>query len=191
MPRTGSIASNVGPAVTSTRRPASSLGWKCAISRSRRSAGSSMRPSPTSPQAWSPAPGPKTTAPSALAWATLRCVAGWAHISRFMAGASSSAQRSIGRARQVSDRISPARPCTSCAMKSAEAGATRIASASRPSWMWAMLLSGRLSHWLSTTGRLVRACIVTGVMNWQAASVITTCTLAPALTSSRANSADL
>ena len=33
--------------------------------------------------------------------------------------------------------------------------------------------------------------MVTGVMNWQAASVIITCTVAPALTSKRHNSAAL
>jgi hypothetical protein len=41
------------------------------------------------------------------------------------------------------------------------------------------------------TGRPDSACIVTGVMNCSAASVITTCTVAPALTSSRTSSADL
>ena len=107
-PRTGSIGSNVGPAVTRTRLPASSFGWKNAISSASSSSGSSIRPSPNSPHAWSPLPGPRTVAPSAASCAKLRCVAGCAHISRFIAGATSSGQRSIGRARQSSDSRSDA-----------------------------------------------------------------------------------
>ncbi len=76
-------------------------------------------------------------------------------------------------------------------MKSALAGATRMASASRERLMCAMLLGSRASHWLLTTGWPESACIVTGVMNCVAASVITTCTRAPARTSSRTSSADL
>ena len=40
------------------------------------------------------APTPRTTVPSARSWARLRWVAGCVHISRFMAGATSSGQRS-------------------------------------------------------------------------------------------------
>src|SRR5512134_2838106 len=58
MTRTGSIGSSVGPAVTSTRLPARTLGWKKASIAARIAAGSSMRPMPVSPQAWSPATGP-------------------------------------------------------------------------------------------------------------------------------------
>jgi hypothetical protein len=68
MPRTGSMASNVGPAVTSTFCPASTLGVKKAITSSSSSAGSSMRPSPVSPQAWSPLPTASTVAPSCATW---------------------------------------------------------------------------------------------------------------------------
>ena len=118
-------------------------------------------------------------------------MAGWAHISRFIAGATRSGQRSIGRARQASESSSSARPWTSLAMKSALAGAISIASASRVRLMCAMLLWSRASHWLVKTGRLESACIVTAVMKCSAASVITTCTVAPALTSSRTSSADL
>ena len=57
--------------------------------------------------------------------------------------------------------------------------------------MCAMLPGWRASHWLPKTGRPLSACIVTGVMNCAAASVITTCTVAPARTSSRVSSADL
>ena len=76
-------------------------------------------------------------------------------------------------------------------MKSALAGATSTALASRVRSMCAMLLGCRASHWLLKTGRPLSACIVTGVMNCAAASVITTCTVAPARTSSRTSSADL
>ena len=191
MPRTGSMASKVGPAVTITRRPASSLGCSDAITSSHNSSASSMRPSPISPQAWSPLAGPSTSAPSARMRATLRCVAGCAHISRFMAGATSSGQRSIGRARQARLSKSSADPLASLAMKSADAGATISASAARVRPMCAMLLGSRVSHWLVNTGRPLSACIVTAVMNASAACVITTCTVAPALTSSRVNSAAL
>ena len=80
MPRTGSMASKVGPAVSSSLRPASGLGWKKAISASRISAASSMRPAPVSPQACSPLAGPSRVTPSARRVATLRCVAGFCHI---------------------------------------------------------------------------------------------------------------
>ncbi|MNK89247.1 hypothetical protein D3C87_1092500 [compost metagenome] len=57
--------------------------------------------------------------------------------------------------------------------------------------MWAMLLSMRASHCDRNTGRPDSACMVTGVMKCVAASVIATCTVAPALVSSRTSSADL
>ena len=66
-----------------------------------------------------------------------------------------------------------------------------MASASRERSMCAMLLPMRLSHSDVKTGRPESACIVTGVMKCVAASVMTTCTVAPALVSSRTSSADL
>ena len=125
MPRTGSIASKVGPAVTSTLLPASRLGWKkrddvlqqlgrlpaCGRRRSRRRPGRRCRRR-------------GCAAPSARSCAMLRCVAGCAHISRFIAGASSSGTVSIGRARHIRLSSSSARPCSSLAMKSALPGAT-------------------------------------------------------------------
>ena len=190
-PRTGSIGSKVGPAVISTRLPSSAFGSKNATSSSSSSSGSSMRPSPTSPQACSPLPTPSTLAPSAVICRRLRCVAGCDHISRFIAGATSSGQRSIGRARHSSDSRSDAAPCASCAIKSALAGATSTASASRVRLMCAMLFGSRASHWLVATLRLDSACRVTGVMKRSAAAVMTTCTVAPALTSRRTSSAAL
>ena len=76
-------------------------------------------------------------------------------------------------------------------MKSALHGAIRIASASRPRLMCAMLFASRRSHCELNTGRLLKACIVTGVMNRSAAAVMMTCTVAPSLTRARHNSAAL
>ncbi len=67
MPRTGSMASKVGPGRDRQRvLPASGLGWTGAAARS-----STISPvracaaSPISPQAWSPVPGPRIATPSA------------------------------------------------------------------------------------------------------------------------------
>jgi len=54
-----------------------------------------------------------------------------------------------------------------------------------------VVFGSRLSHWELNTGRLDRACMVTGVMNCAAASVITTWTVAPSLIRARHNSAAL
>ena len=54
-----------------------------------------MRPSPTSPHACGPESGPSTSTPSARSCATLRCVAGFCHICRFIAGHDE--QRTIAR----------------------------------------------------------------------------------------------
>ena len=56
--RTGSMASMVGPAVITTRRPSSSRLLKRALTAATMASGSSSRPGPTSPQACSPASGP-------------------------------------------------------------------------------------------------------------------------------------
>jgi hypothetical protein len=77
------------------------------------------------------AAGPSSAAPSATTCATLRCVAGWAHISRFIAGASSK-RAALDRPGQAQVRLSnssSARPWASLAMKSALAGASTMASA--------------------------------------------------------------
>jgi hypothetical protein len=57
--------------------------------------------------------------------------------------------------------------------------------------MCGMLLGSRASHCEPYTGRPDSACMVTGVMNCSAASVITTCTVAPSLISARHSSAAL
>ncbi len=89
--------------------------------RSMISSGSSMRPSPTSPQACSPAAGPRTRIPRDSSRATLACVAGFAHMTWFMAGATAMGA-SVARHSVVSR--SSAWPVASCARKSALAGAT-------------------------------------------------------------------
>ncbi len=76
-------------------------------------------------------------------------------------------------------------------MKSALHGAMTMASASRDRLMCGMLFGSRASHCEPYTGRLDSACIVTGVMKCSAASVITTCTVAPCFTSPRQSSAAL
>ena len=184
------MASKVGPAVTSTRLPARTFGWKAAISSVNSCSGSSMRPRPTSPHACSPAAGPNSLMPSSRSCCTLRCVAGFCHISTFMAGATSKG-RWAGRARHRVESRSSHTPCASLRRKSAEHGAIRMASAWRVKSICAMLLSMRASHWLVCTGWPDRACIVTAVMKWLAASVITTCTEAPDLVRARHSSAAL
>ena len=196
MPRTGSIASKVGPAVISRRRPARGFGASAATSSSTMASGSIMRPSPISPQAWAPASTPSTCAPSAAIWRRLRCVAGCAHISRFIAGATisgtgraSAAPLASGRARQVRLSRSSARPWARRAMKSALAGATSTASAPRVRLLCGMPLGSRASQVSSATGWPESACIVSAVMKCSAPAVIATRTSAPALTSRRASSA--
>ena len=105
--------------------------------------------------------------------ATLRWVAGLSHISRFIAGATSSGQL---RARHVVESTSSASPWASLAMKSALAGAITIASAPRESSMWAMWLAKLASQRSVITGLPVNAWKVAGVTNFVAASVIATCT---------------
>jgi len=184
-PRTGSSASKVGPAVSTTRLPASSFGWRMATSAAKISCASSMRPAPTSPQACSPLAGPRMATPSAASWTTLRCVAGFSHIWRFIAGATSRGQ---SRARQRLASRSSARPLASFARKSAVAGATITASAPRERSMCAIPLSCAASQREVSTGRPVRAWKVSGATKRVAASVMTTSMRAPALPSRRANS---
>ncbi len=182
MNRTGSMRSRVGPAVTSTLRPASTpasagvAAGAAARIASTRSAGSSIRPGPVSPQAWSPTPGPRIVTPRDRSNATFACVAGFDHIRRFIAGAMLIGT-SVAR-HSVASRSS-ARPCASRAMKSAVAGATRIRSAQRASSMWPIAASAASSQRSERTGRPDSAWNVSGVTNWRAPAVITTWTSAP------------
>ena len=147
-----------------------------------------MRPLPFSPQACAPSPGPSSTTPSLRSSCTLRCVAGFDHISTFMAGAASSGQV---RASTSVDSRSSASPCAVLARKWADAGATTIASAPRVRSMCGIALSTRppsSPHWSVNTGWPDSACIVVGVTNSCAARVITTRTDAPASRSRRTSS---
>ncbi len=179
IPRTGSIGSKVGPAVSSTRLPASRFGWKNATISSSSSFASSMRPAPVSPQACAPLAGPSIVMPSARSWPTLRCVAGFSHISTFIAGATSSGVVERLRASASVDSRSSARPCATFARKCAVAGATISACAPRVRSMCGIALAVDRSHWSDATGRPESACIVVAVTNSRAAAVITTCTVAP------------
>ena len=149
MPRTGSIGSKVGPAVISTAlarqqlrlEERDQLGEQLARPRACGRRRSRRRPG----RRW---PG---RAPSRRRRAAARrCAASPdAPTSRGSSPARrSSGQRSIGRARHSRLSRSSARPCTSLAMKSALAGATSTASASRVRLMCAMLFGSRASHWL-------------------------------------------
>ena len=108
MPRTGSIASNVGPAVTSTRLPAEHL--RRARRDERREDFLRLEHAALADFAARLVrrrPGPRIATPSATSCATLRCVAAFAHICRFIAGATSSGH---SRARHSVDRRSSACP---------------------------------------------------------------------------------
>ncbi len=188
MPRTGSMASKVGPAVIKTFLPANSLGVKKAITSSSISSGSSMRPAPTSPQACSPLAGPSRCTPSVANRAALRCVAGFSHIWRFIAGA---IIKGHSRASTMVANRSSAKPCAARAMKSADAGATRIRSAWRDRSICAIAFGIRASHWSMNTGLPDSAWKVVAVTKWVAPSVIATCTSAPCLPSKRTSSAAL
>ena len=175
--RTGSMRSRVGPAVTTTRRPWSApLAGRSAATRSARSAGSSMRPTPVSPQAWSPTPGPKICTPRCTSVAMLARVAACAHMTWFIAGATASGA-CVARHRVASR--SSAWPVASRARKSALAGAMSTASAQRASSMCPMAASAAASHRSCRTVRPETAWKVVAVTNSRAPAVITTCTSAP------------
>jgi hypothetical protein len=120
MKRTGSMRSRVGPALTSTRRPARAPPPRSACNWSASSSGSSMRPSPISPHAWSPSAGPSSRTPRAASVATLARVAAFAHMMWFIAGAAAIGA-SVAR-HSVASRSS-ASPAAMRARKSALAGA--------------------------------------------------------------------
>jgi hypothetical protein len=147
MPRTGSMASKVGPAVTSTLRPASSLGWKKAISSSHSSVGFEHAAVADLAAGLVARAGPSTgTVGAQLRHVALRGRVG-PHLAVHRRGHQQRAALG-GRARHSRLSSSSARPWASLAMKSALAGATSIASASRDRLMCAMLLGSRVSHWL-------------------------------------------
>ncbi|OIQ65374.1 hypothetical protein GALL_530670 [mine drainage metagenome] len=115
-------------------------------------------------------------------------MAGCSHISRFIAGAYNTGLPAASR--RVESRSS-ANPCAARAMVCAVAGATTMRSAARANSICAMALGTRTSHRSVNTGRPDKAWKVASPTKRLAASVSTTCTVAPALTSSRVSSADL
>ena len=181
MPRTGSIASNVGPAVSSTRLPASTFG--CARRDDRGEELLRLRACGRrrfSLHASSPVSGPEDRRRRRRR-AARRCAA-WRRSptsARFIAGATSSGH---SRARQSVDSRSSARPCASLARKSADAGATTMASAPRDSVDVAHRVVGA---GVPQVGQrpVVRTAPGTsiGVTKRVAASVITTSTAMPCL----------
>jgi hypothetical protein len=93
-----------------------------------------------------------------------------------MAGATSSGQRSRGRARhsQAQHLVGPALRQPGDEVGAGRRDQHRVGRAAEVDVRHGV--GFRASHWLSTTGRPDSACSVTGVMNCVAASVITTCT---------------
>ena len=160
--RTGSSASRVGPAVTSTFFPVRSPGVKARSTASRMVSSSAMCPLPTSLQASKPTFGSMNCARSkVLSVCMLRWVTGFSYILLFIAGAMSSGARV---AMTVVVSISSATPDATLPMKFALAGATRNTSARLASAMCSTShLSGRAN--ISTTaGFPVRVSMVCCVM---------------------------
>ncbi len=106
MKRTGSIGSRVPPAVTSTFQPSSGRARSRAAA-STISAGSAIRPTPSSPPASAPVSGPMRCAPRLSSAAMLCLVAGCSHISVCIAGANSTG---ASVASKVADSKSGASP---------------------------------------------------------------------------------
>ena len=92
------------------------------------SSGSDMRPGPNSPQAMSPSSGPITVTPRDFNVSILAWVAACCHMRTFMAGATITGL-SVASSAVVARSV--ASPPAILASTSAEAGATRITSASR------------------------------------------------------------
>ena len=132
------------------RRPASSFGWKKAIISSHSSCASSMRPSPISPQAWSPPPGPASWAPSAR---SLRHVALRGRVRPHLAVHRRRQQQraALDGPRQAQQRLSSssARPVASWPIKVGTGQRHQDRdrhSRVRLMWPWRWV---RVSHWLS------------------------------------------
>jgi hypothetical protein len=123
--RTWSIGSRVPPAVTSTRIPSQGRlpAGRAASIRSSRRAGSGSRPRPCSPrEASGPSSGSITSAPRPRRVSRLACVAAFAYMRSFIAGATS---RGAPQARKQVVTIESAAPVASLAIVFAEAGAIR------------------------------------------------------------------
>src|SRR5690606_5682389 len=150
--------------------------------------GSRMRPGPDSPSASGPSSGPMTCTPRSRSVAMLACVAGCSHMRWFMAGAT--ATGAVVARHRVATRSS-ARPWASLAMVLAVAGATITCCAQRASSRWPIAASAPASHSEVRTGRCDAAWKVWAPTNRCAASVIATCTVAPASRRRRTSSTAL
>ena len=186
MKRTGSIASSVGPAVTTMKRPASPWDDPSAssIAASMRSSDAS-RPGPISPDASGPVSGSITRTPRARSAATFACVAAFCHICVSIAGATMTGAEVASTV--VATRSSE-NPCARRASTWAVAGATTTTSAWRPMATWPAARSSCMENISISTGRCVSAWNVSGVTNSAALFVMTTWTVAPACISRRASS---
>ncbi len=134
--RTGSIGSEVGPAVTRIFLPASGAPEtpaRASMMASKMAGGSARRPGPNSPQAIGPSSGPTKRTPSPCRVFRFRWVAAFSHIRTFIAGAISTG---LSVASRVVEARSSARPLAALAIRSAVAGATTIRSAERDSSIW-------------------------------------------------------
>ncbi len=140
--RTGSRASWVPPALTTTCRPARSRARTASTvagSSSSEAATAAMskasgrRPGPVSVPVRRPEAGSMTRTPRSRSVATLACVAGCCHISVCMAGTIRTGQRAVSRT--LVSRSS-ARPDAARASRSAVAGATTTRSAVWPMRTW-------------------------------------------------------
>ncbi len=140
------------------------------------------------PAAIAPSPGPVKCTPSARSWATLRCVAGLAHIFQFIAGA---ARIGLSAARRTEVARSPARPFAIFASRSAVAGAMTIRSASRESRMWPISVSSFRSKRSVNTFSSQSVATDKGVTKCCAPSVSTARTRAPFSRARRIRSSDL
>ena len=124
--RTGSIASRVGPAVTSRRTPSRSRSVSAARTASKSTAGSGSRPRPVSPQASRPLSGSSTVKPKPRSVSRLRWVTGLSYMPVFIAGATILGQRA---ASTVVVSMSSATPAANLAITLAVAGAISMTSA--------------------------------------------------------------
>ena len=173
------MGSRVGPAVITARRPfrdCEPMATGSANSVPTISSGSTMRPGPSSPHAWSPWAGPRIRTPRPSSARRFACTDGCCHMAWFIAGASSTG---AWLARQSVLNNPSARPAVNDAMKFAVAGATSTRSAQRANSMWPIAASAPSSQRSSRTRRPDTAWNVSGDTNLPAPGVITTCTCAP------------
>ena len=151
-------------------------------------AGSSIRPLPSSPLARKPSAGSMIWLPYDSRVCILACVDGCLYMSRSMAGAMNTGAFID---RYVVMSILSATPCAILPIVLAVHGAITIASAHNPRSTCEFHVPSRCEKNSLTTGLCVRADSVMGVINSLPAGVITTCTSAPCFTNSRISRHDL